>query len=252
MRIDIINQLAKKGSYFTFEEAKKLMNNNISVTKTILSRYEKKGFIERIEKGKYLIIPLGAQKGEYTINEFIIGSLLIKPYAISYWSALNFYGFTEQIPIQTFIQTTSRKKNQNIKVLGIEFKIVTIKKEKFFGLTQEWINDNLINITDKEKTIIDCLDKPQYCGGILEIAKSLKKMALDINQLVLYAQNINNSAVIRRLGYLCDLLNIDVKLPTINTRNYVFLDPTMPKYGIKNAKWRLIINLDDHILKNLE
>jgi hypothetical protein len=30
MRIDIINQLAKKGSYFTFEEAKKLMNNNIT------------------------------------------------------------------------------------------------------------------------------------------------------------------------------------------------------------------------------
>jgi predicted transcriptional regulator of viral defense system len=38
----------------------------------ILSRLEKKGWIERIEKGKYIIIPLGAEKGKYTLNEFII------------------------------------------------------------------------------------------------------------------------------------------------------------------------------------
>jgi len=34
----------------------------------ILSRMEEKGFIERIEKGKYLIIPLGSEKGKYTLQ----------------------------------------------------------------------------------------------------------------------------------------------------------------------------------------
>jgi predicted transcriptional regulator of viral defense system len=38
----------------------------------ILSRLEKKGWIERIEKGKYMILPRGAEKGKYTLNEFII------------------------------------------------------------------------------------------------------------------------------------------------------------------------------------
>ena len=45
-----------------------------------------------------MIIPLGAEKGKYTLNEFIIGSLLVTPYSVAYWSALNFYGMTEQIP----------------------------------------------------------------------------------------------------------------------------------------------------------
>jgi predicted transcriptional regulator of viral defense system len=65
---------------------------------------------ERIEKGKYLTIPLGAKKGGYTINEFVIGSQLVKPAVIAYWSALNYHWFTEQIPNTVFIQTTARKK----------------------------------------------------------------------------------------------------------------------------------------------
>ena len=38
-----------------------------------------------------MIISLGAEKGKYTLNEFIIGSLLVNPYPVAYWSALNFY-----------------------------------------------------------------------------------------------------------------------------------------------------------------
>lgn len=42
-----------------------------------------------------MIIPLGAEKGKYTLNEFIIGSLLVNPYSVAYWSALDFYDLTE-------------------------------------------------------------------------------------------------------------------------------------------------------------
>ncbi|GAI28915.1 unnamed protein product, partial [marine sediment metagenome] len=109
-----------------------------------------------------------------------------------------------------------------------------------------------INITDKEKTIIDCLDKPQYCGGIIEVAKALKNNKYDRKKLENYAQRIGNSGVLRRLGYLCELLNKKIKLPKLNTRNYLLLDPTMSKKGPKSAKWRLIINLDEKILGELE
>ena len=179
MRINLINKLAKKGNIFTFNEAKDTFGTNFYVTKVILSRLEKRGWIERIEKGKYMIIPLGAEKGKYTLNEFVIGSLLVKPYAIAYWSALNFYGLTEQIPNTVFIQTTARKKKQETEIFGVRYKIIKIKSEKLFGIRKEWIEETQINITDKEKTIIDCLNKSQYCGGVIEAAKALKNGTLD-------------------------------------------------------------------------
>jgi len=249
---DLINSLAKKGNILTFEEALEISNLSRESLRVILSRLEQRGIIERIEKGKYLIIPLGAEKGKYTLHEFIIGSTLIDHYSIAYWSALNYYGLTEQIPITVFLQTTTRKKNQNIKIFGVEYKIIKIRKEKMFGIKKEWIEGRPVNITDKEKTIIDCLDKPQYSGGIIEVAKALKNNTFDNKKLAAYAQHIGNSGVTRRLGYLTDLLDIKINLPKLNTRNYLLLDPTMPKKSTKNARWRLIINLDEKILGELE
>jgi predicted transcriptional regulator of viral defense system len=249
---DLINSLAKKGNTLTFEDALKVSNLSRESLRVFLLRLENRGIIERIEKGKYLIIPLGAEKGKYTLHEFIIGSTLIEPYSIAYWSALNYYGLTEQIPTTVFLQTTARKKNQDIKVFGVKYQIVKIKKEKVFGIRKEWIEETQINITDKEKTIIDCLDKPQYCGGIIEVAKALKNNKFDRKKLENYAQRIGNSGVLRRLGYLCELLNIKIKLPKLNIRNYLLLDPTMPEKDTKNARWRLLINLDDKMLGELE
>ena len=253
MRIDILTSLAKKDKTFTFEEALKISGLPIGSLKKVIYRLEQRGAIERIEKGKYMIIPLGAEKGKYTLNEFVIGSLLVNPYCIAYWSALNFYGLTEQFPNTVFMQTTSRKKRQATEVFDVRYKIVRIKEEKFFGIRKEWIENTQINITDKEKTIIDCLDKPQYCGGVIEVAKALKYGGeQDKKKFLEYAQKIENSGVIRRFGYLCDLFAIDIGIPEIKTRNYLLLDPTMPHKGPKNAKWRLIINLDEKIMGYLE
>jgi len=252
MRMKFLDEIARKGPVFTFGEALELCKVRRETLWTILSRLEKKGWIERIEKGKYMIVPLGAGKGKYTLNEFVIGSMLVKPYSISYWSALHFYGLTEQIPNIVFLQTTARKKDRQFEIFGVEYRIVRIKKEKFFGIRKEWMEETQINITDREKTIIDCLDKPQYCGGIVEVAKALKNENFDADILLDYAGKIGNSGVIRRLGYLCDILDIKISLPKIETRNYLYLDPTMPKKGLKNARWKLMINLDEKTLGMLE
>ncbi|MCX9014532.1 MAG: hypothetical protein OIN89_07040 [Candidatus Methanoperedens sp.] len=251
-KYQLLNDLARKGQTFSFEDAAKTSSLPIQSLKVILSRMEKAGFIERIEKGKYLIIPLGARKGEYTVNEYIIGSLLIQPAVIAYWSALNYHGFTEQMPGTVFIQTTSRKKEQNPEIFGIKYRIVRVVSKKFFGVENAWIDDVTVKITDPEKTVVDCLDKPQYCGGIAEAAKALDK-DLDTDKLKRYALDIGNSAVIKRLGYLCDKLGtpIDIK-PLHLSRNYPLLDPSMHGTGRLNRKWKLIENIDETIIGGLE
>jgi len=241
MRINLLDELSKKKA-FTIEDAEQLGYTNKSVLKVILSRLEKKGWIERIEKGKYIVIPLGAEKGKYTLHEFVLGSYLIDPCVISYWSALNYYGFTEQIPRTVFIQTTSRKKHQEVTIFGITYKIIRVKEEKVFGIEKAWFEEMQINLTNREKTIIDCLDKPQYAGGIIEVAKAVRTEEYDKKILVKYAKKINNTGVIRRLGYICEFLQIPIHLPEIKTRNYLKLDPILPETNKLNAKWNLIIN----------
>jgi len=249
--IDIIKGLSRAGKTFTMEDAAIASGLGRESVRVMLNRMERKGWIERIERGKYLIVPLEAKKGEYTLNEFYIGSILVKDYSIAYWSALNYYGLTEQIPGKVFIQTTARKKNKMIEVFGVGYRLIRIKPSKMFGITTQWIEDAKINITDMEKTIVDCLDKPQYCGGIIEVAKALNNPDLDLKKVLVYCGSIGNSGVLRRFGYICDVLSIDLDIPRHETRNYLYLDPTMPHRGKKNSKWRLVDNLGDILLEEI-
>ncbi|MBE0524899.1 MAG: hypothetical protein IBX40_11280 [Methanosarcinales archaeon] len=250
----LLNRLAKKGSTFSFEEASELSSLQSGSLRVLLSHMEKEGWVERIEKGKYLIIPLGAEKGRYTINEFVIGYEIVKNAAIAYWSALNYHGFTEQIPSTVFIQTTSRKKEPKIEIFGVRYRIIRVTEKKFFAQQKIWIEDSQVCITDPEKTIADCLDNPQYCGGIVEVAKALRnEKKIDLDKVIEYAIRMENSAILKRLGSLCDRLGIPVNIPqALLAKGYPLLDPSLHRKGKANRKWKIIENVDEKIIGTLE
>jgi len=252
MRLSLLDKLARNGSVFTVEDARLISGVAPEVLWVMLSRMESRGWIERIEKGKYLIVPLGAEKGRYTLHEFVIASVLVEPCCIAYWSALNFHGLTEQMPRTVFVQTTARKKTSRQTVFGVDYCIVRVDGKKIFGTEKHWIEGTAVNVTDPEKTIVDCLDRPRHCGGIVEVAKALLGRPIDARKLIDYSKRINNSGVMRRLGFLADLLELDIDVPMVTTRSYLPLDPSMPRLGGTNARWRLRINVDERELEGLK
>ncbi|WP_343241278.1 type IV toxin-antitoxin system AbiEi family antitoxin domain-containing protein [Methanoculleus sp. UBA389] len=151
--IEILKSIARHGQVFTLEQLHRQTGTPKSVLSVMLSRWEDRGFVERIERGKYLIIPLASEKGKYTLHEFVIASHLVRPSAIAYWSALHYHGLTEQIPMTVFVQTTARKKNNQLEVFGVDYRIVRVKPEKFFGFAKEWIEETQVTVTDREKTL---------------------------------------------------------------------------------------------------
>lgn len=249
----LVERLSGLEEVFTIDDIRANTDMSDEALKKFLYRLKKQGWIEQIERGKYMQLPLGAKKKEYTVHEFAIGSMLVEPHCIAYWSALHHYGFTEQIPSTVFVQTTSRKKHRRVEIFGIDYRIVRLVPEKFFGRTKERFESKTVNITNKEKTIIDCLDKPKHCGGLIEVIKGLVKMDYDPVRLAKYAERIDNTGVIRRLGFLNDYYDLDIDVPPLDKgiRNYLLLDPIMPQGGEKNSKWRLTVNLGKEELEEV-
>ncbi|MFW6305073.1 MAG: type IV toxin-antitoxin system AbiEi family antitoxin domain-containing protein [Candidatus Saliniplasma sp.] len=249
----LVERLSGLEQIFTIDDVRSNTDMSDEALKKFLYRLNKEGWIEQIERGKYMQLPIGVKKGEYTVNEFIIGSMLVDPHCIAYWSALHHYGFTEQIPSTVFVQTTSRKKYRRIEVFEINYRIVRLIPKKFFGITKERFENKIVNITDKEKTIVDCLDKPKHCGGLIEVVKGLVEEDYDPVRLVEYAEKIGNTGVIRRLGFLRDHYDLEIEVPRLDKsiRNYLLLDPTMPDSGEKNSEWGLTVNLDERELEEV-
>lgn len=239
----LLSTLAEKNkNTFSVDDAAKILKEKKSSVTKLLHDLTKNRWLFRLSKGKYLILPLEAGvKPKFTEHEFVIASNLIAPYYISYWSALNHYGFTEQVSRTVFVAATKRKREVNI--LGSKIKFITIKKNKFFGFKRILINNRPINIAEKEKAIIDGLDLPRNCGGIAEIVKAIDgaKDELDFEKLTEYAKRMDNSAVIHRLGYILEHLGMETKLTP--SKHYVLLDPLLKKTGSYHRKWRIIENV---------
>lgn len=50
-------------------------------------------------------------------------------------------------------------------MLGIRFQFVTVTPRKFFGYRRETLDGKEFRITDREKTLLDCLDRPDLAGA---------------------------------------------------------------------------------------
>ena len=243
--VELLHKLYRRSPVFTFQEALEASGYRRDYLKLVLHKIERAGWIERIERGKYLILPLEAEKGRYTLHEFVVGSFLVKPSAMAYWSALHFHGLTEQIPNVVFVQTVSRKRRRELTVFNTKYKIIRVVERKFYGLETRWIDGFKVAVTDEEKTVIDCLDKPMYCGGVTEVFKAFKDEMLDWEKLSRYLQRFNSGAVAKRLLYLAGLVGQKIEVPnTLLKSGIVALDPTMPRKGSVDYDLRLLVNLE--------
>ncbi len=252
-----LTTLAARGKeVFTTADAYEELGEGRS-TRDLLDRLVEKGWLERIEKGKYLIVPLEAGPDRtWSEDAHVLAGHLVSPGMVAYWSALNHWNLTEQVPRITYIQTTARKENRTPTVLGMKFRIVRVKPEKFFGGHRYHAGDAPVQVTDREKTIVDCLDRPDLSGGVTEVAKALDagNGDLDWARLTRYLRRFGSGAVVKRLGFLVESLNL-THLPEpdlvdewtrLLTAGISQLDPSSPREPHRIVtRWRVKVNLPE-------
>jgi predicted transcriptional regulator of viral defense system len=215
----------------------------------ILARLRKKGWIERVQRGRFAVIPLSSGTVRTPqIHEFLIAMELVRPAAIAYLSAMNHHGMTEQLPRTVLIATNHRVRRPIKESLGYSFRIISLRPARFFGLQKAWINEQPFLVTNREKTVIDGLDQPKNVGGIELVAAALTDSweQLDEARLREYARRIGNTAVAKRLGFLMEALGLgkpEVLRSSITFgKGFSRLDPTLPTKGRFNRRWGLIVN----------
>ena len=219
-------------------------------------RLVKKRWLDRLSRGFYMILELGvgSEPKATTASSYYIASKLTSPYYIGYYNVLNNYGWTEQIPLTIYIATTNKSTKESYIIGGVHYKIIKLSEKKFFGTITKVIDGHAIVISDPEKTIIDALDHPRHCGGISEVSRALYNAhahkQLDWKKVLEYAEKLGNGAVFKRLGYLVEILELELpddfkkSIEQKITTGYSRLDPEIKTSGKLNSRWNLIINAE--------
>jgi len=229
-----------------------------NTAREIASRLTEKGWLDRLFPGTYLIIPLTAgEEAVYTTHEYLIAAHVAEPMYIGYYSALSHHGLTEQVPRTVYVVTPTRAQSREIH--GVPYRVTTVTERKFFGCEPTSIEGTTVQVSDLEKTLVDCADHPEFCGGLRELATAMRtadERGCDWVTVGEYLERLDNGAATKRIVYLADQLGIDLpareELVASFTCGYSSLDPTRPDTGSTDSTYRLRINVEPAMLEPTE
>lgn len=201
------------------------------------------GWLIRLKKGTYAF---SQQSGFNFPHEFEIAMVLASPSAISHWTAMHYHHLTQQTPNAVFAITPSAIPRLIDKT---KYHFMKVKEVHFFGIEKVWINDAQIHMTDPEKTLLDGLKDPQYCGDFQEVLHAFKMHSQNINikRIISYAFQFDEVTIIKRLGWILEKLNIKERplrdLLQYPIKGYRKLNPNAPLSGPYNKKWMIQENI---------
>jgi predicted transcriptional regulator of viral defense system len=216
------------------------------------------GWIVPVHRGLYAIA--SSVPGVSPTHEFEIAMALVQPAAISHWSALHHHGLTDQVPRKVFVLTTTaatvprlrgvkgRQAGSGHLVQGALYQFIRVKPERFFGVEKTWVGEARVVITDPERTLIDGLTAPQYCGDIAEVlhAFEVRRPRLDLTRIIGYALRLDE-ATAKRLGWVLEKQGVDPAqlepLRQLRVKSYRYLDASGPLKGPYNRYWMIRENL---------
>lgn len=255
----LLSQLAAEGhQIISIDDIKTTLDVAPNTAREIASRLTKKRWLDRLFAGTYLIIPLAAgENAVYTTHEYLIAAHVAEPMYIGYYSALSYHGLTEQVPRTVYVVTPTRAQSRDIH--GVPYRVTTITEQKFFGCEPTSIEGTTVHVSDLEKTLVDCADHPEFCGGLRELTTAMRtadERGCSWETVAEYLRQLDNGAATKRIVYLADHLGID--LPTREalvesfTSGYSLLDPTQPKAGSTDSTYRLRINVEAATLEAAE
>ncbi|MDD3083839.1 MAG: hypothetical protein PHP82_02340 [Candidatus ainarchaeum sp.] len=204
--LEVLKTMRKMPVFSLSDIAKITKNRNYA--KVLLARMVKGKTICRLMRDKYSLHD----------NPLIFSPFLNNPSYISCASALSYHGLISQIPNSIFLMTTKRSKKIN--------NLIYHKTKNFFGFNSTKISGVNTFIAEPEKAFIDSI-------GIHPLHIIIDALPeLDSKKLLNYAKKCNE---LKRIAFLLKKeLNVSKK--------YIYLDPLSKKSGVRDEKWKLIMN----------
>lgn len=219
----------------------------------------RKQWLQRIRRGTYLLNP--SRHGPDALPDtdpLRVGSRMVAPYYFGYATAAELLGLLPQASRVYYVVTTARWTPSLNR--SIEFRSVRLAPRRFFGRLSLRRRGVTIRVSDPERTILDCLDRPEYAGGLAGVVRVLGLAKPDLNwsRLGAYLDRFGNRSLALRLGFLAEHVRGSLPPPGAWVREHRARpeEPFVPlgppsihgRTGPRDDRWHIVRNVPDRQL----
>ncbi len=226
----------------------------------VIRSLRRKGWLERASWGRYLLVPPDMGPDAFgESNVLALASRIAEPYYFGYTTAATYYGFTTQhrqvIRLVTPVRTRHRR------VHDTEVRIVNPVPRKFFGFGPIDVLGHTVMMSDREKTVIDCIDRSDLAGGEGEAATVLATACrrIDWHKAASYLERMSSKTLTRRFGWLAERAGATIP-GDVRTHlqelaqgpGKAFFGPRTPRPGAIGYQdsWQLTVNIANQDLSD--
>lgn len=251
---ETLRRLARssRAGLVTTERSAELLGVEPKVASLTLGRLVRRGWLARVRRGLYLILPLEAgREGTAIEDPWVLAQELYSPCYIGGWTAAEHWGLTEQFFRATFVVTSANIRRSREIFVGAEFHLTRGTHEHVAQVGQVWRGGERIAVSDRERTIADALANPSWVGGVRHLVEILRtyreSKEWDPKHLIERLEEIGSGASFKRLGFLAETVlesdHLVDKALARRTSGVVKLDPAIAKRGPINTRWGLSVNV---------
>ncbi len=239
----------------------KLLGASAKAADNVIESLRRKGWLERASWGEYLVIP--PEEGPDAMGEtnlLALASRIADPYYIGYGSAAGYYGLTTQHRRVIVVVTPAHVRDRRVGERRVQ--VVNPKPTKFFGFAPVDVLGYKVMMSDREKTAIDCIDRPALAGGVGEASSILATASsrFDWPKAADYLQRIDSTALVRRFGWVMDHIKGDMpadirerllQRAARGPRTWMGPNPAQKAHGAigYDKTWTLFVNVSHEELR---
>lgn len=218
-----------------------------------------KGWLQRVGRGRYLLNPSGYGPDAVPETDPLrLGSRLVHPYYFGFATAAELWGLLLQ-PGRTYYIVTPRRSEVSLDGPS-RFRLVRVDPRRFFGVATLARRGQSLRVSDPERTVLDCLDRPELCGGLPGAVQVLAraKPRLDWDRLSRHLRRLGSRSLALRCGFLLQHVRPSVPTPRSWQERWlpgpqapwVPLGPprTYGRRGKRDRRWRVVRNVPEREL----
>jgi predicted transcriptional regulator of viral defense system len=244
--------VAGRRRFIVPEDAAAELHVNPQVAARKLAHWAEKGWLRRVKRGLYIPVPVEAEQPDaWSQDALIVAERVWRPCYFTGWTSANHWGLTEQVFRTVVVKTAQRVRTSEAALLDTDYLLTHVSDDAMqWGLASVWHEDVRLKIADPARTVIDVLDEPRLAGGIRHVTEVLSAYLEehDPRKLIEYADRLENRAIVKRLGYLTEVLGVHQSelLDECRSRlssGIALLDPRAGQNGRRSPAWRLRLNV---------
>ena len=190
---------------FRLKDVESLVGN-LNSAKDLLQNYKKQKLVCQVRRDLYVATDLASKQS--LANKFELAGKITPTSYLSYQSALEYHGLAHQVFFDLWVSSSNRFSSFGFEGINYQY----CESKSMDGVISPGTS-SFIRVSNLERTVVDCIDKIERCGGLEELIQCFSLMTYLNEELLLdYLQVYDKQFLYQKAGFILEHFKQEVKL----------------------------------------